>query len=487
MGEQVPRLLSVPPGTSGRGEEAAELAAAAGLVLDPWQRFVLDASLREGEDGKWASDEVCLIVARQQGKGAILEARELAGLFLFDEQQILHTAHEYKTSEKAFLRVRSLIDSLPSLSRRVKRCRSSPGQNAIEMHSGAELRFVARTAGSGRGFTADLVILDEAYDLTEQKLAALAPTQVAVDNPQMWYTSSAVDQETMPNGEVLARVRERGLAGGDGLAFFEWSAESDDDRDDPATWAKANPALGVRLGSDAISKARKQLTPRTFEVENLSIGDWPSSKSDENEPVIDDATWRSLVDRSPVRSGHFVLTVEATPDEQFASIAQGVKTERGVHAQVIYHGPFDRAEVVKRIKAVRSRSAPTAVLLDPKSAAGAFRIPLEDAGVEVTPMTLTHVKEACRDFLVRVRDGEATHDDDPRLMVALEQARLREFSDGSKAWERHSGEISQLVALTHAVWGVSAFRPQVINAAPLKSVPATVPGGAGPSWQSMSF
>lgn len=179
-----------------------------------------------------------------------------------------------------------------------------------------------------------------------------------------------------------------------------------------------------------------------------------------------------------------MLAVEATPDEQFASIAQGVKTATGVHAQVIYHGPFDRSEVVKRVKAVTSRDAPTAVLLDPKSAAGAFQIPLEDAGVEVTTMTLTHVKEACRDFLVRVREGEATHDDDPRLVAALGQARLREFADGSKAWERHSGEVSQLVALTHATWGVSAFKPQVVNAAPLKSVPASP---VGSSWQSMSF
>jgi hypothetical protein len=66
--------------------------------LDPWQRFVLDRALGESKDGKWSAFEVGLVVPRQNGKGSILEARELAGLFLFDERLILHSAHEFETA-----------------------------------------------------------------------------------------------------------------------------------------------------------------------------------------------------------------------------------------------------------------------------------------------------------------------------------------------------------------------------------------------------
>ena len=59
----------------------------------------------ERADGKWAAFETALIVPRQNGKGSILEARELAGLFLFGEQLILHSAHEFKTAQEAFRRV----------------------------------------------------------------------------------------------------------------------------------------------------------------------------------------------------------------------------------------------------------------------------------------------------------------------------------------------------------------------------------------------
>ena len=91
---QQPRLLTTPQGAiSSSGVEAAELAAAAGLFLDDWQRLALDVALGERADGRWAAFEVGLVVSRQNGKGSILEARELAGLFLFGGRLILHSAH----------------------------------------------------------------------------------------------------------------------------------------------------------------------------------------------------------------------------------------------------------------------------------------------------------------------------------------------------------------------------------------------------------
>src|SRR5262249_45209251 len=109
-GFQEPRLCWQPPGAvSSAGEEAIALAARAGLVLDPWQCWVLDRSLAERRDGKWAAWEVALICSRQNGKTAILEARELAGLFLFGEELIVHTAHQFKTSSESFRRIQKWL------------------------------------------------------------------------------------------------------------------------------------------------------------------------------------------------------------------------------------------------------------------------------------------------------------------------------------------------------------------------------------------
>ena len=273
LGDQRPRICSVPPALSSAGTEAAELAASAGLVLDPWQAFILDQSLGERGDGKWASFEVGVICSRQNGKGSLLEARELAGLFLFGEQLILHSAHEFKTCSDSFRRIRQLVEDSRHLARHVKRIRTANGSEMIELKSGQRLRFVARSAGSGRGFAADLVILDEAYELGDAAMAALLPTLSARPNPQIWYTSTAGG----PNSVQLGRVRDRGVRGGDpSLAFFEWSAEDGDDPADPGAWAKANPGLGIRITEEYLRREHAALSPEGFARERLGIGDYPA-------------------------------------------------------------------------------------------------------------------------------------------------------------------------------------------------------------------
>ena len=252
IGDQRPRLFSAPPSPLSEGVRVRRLAASAGLVLDDWQEYVLDQGLGRRDDGMWAAFEVALIVSRQNGKGSILEALELAALFLddFGARLILHSAHEFKTAAEAFLRIRALVSDNPVFERRVERIRTGAGSEAIELKNGKRLRFIARSKGSGRGFTADLVILDEAYNLGSDEMAALLPTLSTRPNPQVWYTSTA----GMETSTQLARVRERGLTGVDpSLAFFEWSAVEDPDRpglalrqEDLETAAGANPSLNVR-------------------------------------------------------------------------------------------------------------------------------------------------------------------------------------------------------------------------------------------------
>jgi len=273
LGDQFPRLCSMPPADWSEGLNAVDLAALAGLNLDPWQAHVLEAGLgRRG--GKWAAFEVCLIVARQNGKGAILEALELAALFLFDDVRlILHSAHEFKTAAEAFLRIRHLIEERPQFARRVERIRTAAGAEAIELKDGKRLRFVARSSGSGRGFSSDLVILDEAYQLGDREMAALLPTLSARPDPQVWYTSTAGG----PDSVQLGRVRARGVTGGDpSLAFMEWSAQDEDDPGERTVWAAANPGLGIRIAEDYIERERAALGPEAFARERLSIGDYPA-------------------------------------------------------------------------------------------------------------------------------------------------------------------------------------------------------------------
>lgn len=217
LGSQTPTYRLAPAEWSPAGQEAIELAASAGLILDPWQQDVLHGGLAEEPDptwpghSRWVCNEVGLIVPRQNGKGGILEALELAGLFLFEDDLILHSAHEFKTAAEAFRRILFLIQNTPDLDKEVDRVRTSHGDEGIELKTGQRLRFVARSTGSGRGFTGSRIILDEAYNLSAANMSALLPTMAAVRNPQLWYTSSA----PLPRQEsdTLRRLCKRGRDG----------------------------------------------------------------------------------------------------------------------------------------------------------------------------------------------------------------------------------------------------------------------------------
>jgi hypothetical protein len=101
----MPSRWSAPSAAEGKITEVLEVCEACGLKLDPWQRFVLEHSLGLRDDGKFAAFEVGVTVPSQNGKGGVLEARELAGLFVFGERMMVHSAHQFDTSMEAFMRM----------------------------------------------------------------------------------------------------------------------------------------------------------------------------------------------------------------------------------------------------------------------------------------------------------------------------------------------------------------------------------------------
>ncbi len=454
-GDQEPRLSSVPPFASSAGQEAVELAASAGLLLDPWQELVLRGALGERLDGKWSAFEVGLVVARQNGKGAILEARELAGLFLFGERLILHSAHQFDTALEAFRRILELIESTPDLDSRVKRVSRSHGEEGLELKGGQRLRFKARTKAGGRGFSGDTVILDEAMILPSSAISALMPTMSARPNPQLWYVGSAVDQVEHPDGRVFAGIRDRGMVGGDpSLAFFEWSAEEHDDPADPVTWAKANPGLGIRITAEHVAREQRSMLPKAFGVERLSIGDWPSPGGGWR--VISEDLWRSLcVTDHGGSPGAFALDV--APDRSSASIgAAGLSAEGVPLVRLLENGAGTDWLVPAAVRLWERWRLPFVIDTSSSSPAATVAAPLERAGVSVHRVSTANYVIACGDFYDAADSRRLAHTDQPELNAAVAAARKRTVGD-AWAWSRKDAtDISPLVAVTLALHGLTS-------------------------------
>lgn len=474
IGDQVPRVCSVPQAVTSAGREAIDLAASAGLVLDPWQCLVLDQSLGERADGKWSAFEVGLIVPRQCGKGSVLEARELAGLFLFDEKLIIHSAHLFDTSLEHFRRILQLIESAPDLDRLVHRVSRSHGEEGIELRTGQRLRFRTRTRGGGRGFSGDLIVLDEAYNLPEAAVAALMPTLAAKSmhgNPQIWYASSAADQEIHDHCHVLARVRRRGLAGDDpSLAYFEWSAPDDvwDGKNpgratsDRRLWAMANPGLGLRITEEYIEREHRSMSPRTFATERLSIGDWPVADVGESGPIKRSA-WSAIVDTGSEAGGEVAFGAEVSVDRAWSSIGCYSVRPDGVGHLELIDRRAGTAWVVPRLLELRKRWNPVAVAIDAKGPAVSLVLDAEAAGLtrpadperpargDLMVLSLSDMATACAQLVDAINQRTVRHRAQPELDEAVFGCATRAVGDVA-VWGRRSAsaDISPLSAVTVA-------------------------------------
>lgn len=461
-GAQRPRIEFVAEGDDHPDADAViEFAAAAGVVLDPWQERCLRLSLRR-RDGGWAAFAVGLCVPRQNGKNGITEVRELAGPLVLGENLVIHTAHLADTSKEAFRRIELLIDANDWLGREVRHIWRTNGHEAIEFRNGARIRFRTRTKGGGRGFSGDLVVFDEAMEFPERSLGAILPVVSARPDPQVWYAGSAVDQQVHENGVVFARVRDRAVRGEDKrLTFFEWSVDAvdpdsvdDEVAADPESWAVANPALGIRIDPEYVASERSELAARTFAVERLGVGDWPDLER-QAVSVIDPRVWLSLEEPESEPGEVLVYAFDVAPDRARSSLCVASKRPDGVfHVEVVDRRPGTEW-LVDRLQALAG--AGVSFVCDGAPAPASSLLPeLAAVGVQVTTLRSSEMAQACGFMFDTINQRALRHVGDRELVAAVRGAATRPLGDGW-AWSRRNStvDISPLVACTLALWCAS--------------------------------
>ncbi len=471
QGSQVPQFWSAPEFDATLGREAVDLAASAGLKNDPWQEFLLMHSLGIKRDGSWSAFEAGVLVNRQNGKGSFLESRVLAGLNLFGEKLILWSAHETKTAFQGFNRCVDLFTNIDELRKQVKAVYRSNGKEGITMLNGAQLLFVARSKGSGRGFSADCVILDEAYALTPEQMSALIPTLSARPNPQILYTSTPPLDGA--SGLQLYELRKRAKEGDPNLAWFDWGVQDvtlDDlgqvDLDDRGTWYATNPAMGYRISESFVARERATLPDASFARERLGI--WPR-RVEVGEGVIDEATWNDLA-VPPERPIDVVFAVDVNPARTHAAISgAGALADGRIITFLIDYRP-GLAWVADRLAQLAATWQPLAFTLDMKGPVSSLALDIADRGIKPVDVggkhrrgallvpTAGEVAQAFGIWVDAVRQKRLVHTGDVPLNVALAGATTRPLA-GGKAWDRKSDvDICPLVASTVAVWAYTKLQ-----------------------------
>jgi hypothetical protein len=396
-------------------------------------------------------------VARQNGKNGVIEMRELFGMVLLGEK-FLHTAHEVKTARKAFLRIASFFENerqYPELAGLAREIRKTNGQEAVILANGGSVEFIARSKGSGRGFTVDVLVCDEAQELTDEELAALLPTISAAPtrNPQVILTGTPPDPARMdrPQGEVFRRVRKDGEKCADRhLAWTDFGVPDGPvpDVDDRDLWLSANPALGTRLSIKEVEREHGLMADVTFARERL--GWWGDPSSAAGLTIL--PGWAGLAVDHP-GSTVTAIGLAVSIDGEFGSIAQA----DAYGDDLVNLDAHDRrpgtAWLVAEAKRIQDEHG-CSVALDEKCPDATLLPALVAAGVQVRTMKLEGYVEAWSALVNRVREGTVTHQAATDLDNAVAAASLRSVGDGRKLPGRRAsaGDIDMLEAATAALW-----------------------------------
>lgn len=454
-----PRVRIVPSAASRvDAADAVELASRYGLPPDAWQADVLEDWLGRCGTGGWAAGTCGLAVPRQNGKNGVLEMRELFGTVLLGER-FLHTAHEVKTARRAFLRIVSFFENereFPELAALCKEVRRTNGQEAILLTNGGGVEFIARSKGSGRGFTVDVLVCDEAQDLTFDELAALLPTISAapLGNPQVLLTGTPPDPARGELGAVFRNMRAEAESGRDKrIAWTDFGAAEGPlpDVDDRDLYWVHNPALEIRVGMAEVERERSLMSAETFARERLGWWGRPEGAAS----VFDMAQWMRLEDTTVGQPSRVVLVVDVPVDQKYASIgvAGDADLERVLVMCVRQQGTAWVADVINDLVNQRDIAE---VCLTPGAARG-LGPDLVQANIVFRKLSATDVAASCSAIQEAVKTGRICHVGQDELTAAVAGAQTRRMGDG-ETWDRseEQTDVSSLVACAAAAyaWGL---------------------------------
>lgn len=467
-GNREPRIHIGQPYDDTDCKKAMRLSSAMGITLDDWQVDVLNDWLAVGSSGKWLHIRNGLSCPRQNGKTALLESRINFGT-LFRGEKILYTAHDYSTVTQLFDRVQHFFGEkkddpeckYPELNARVSAVRRAAGKEAIFFKNGAGIYFSTRTKSSRRGFTVDVVIVDEAQELTDTQLKAIMATasSAPLKNPQFIFTGTPPGPET--SGDVFAHIRDGALSGEENdVSWNEWSVESVGDIRDEKRWYDTNPSLGIRLDIDVVRAEVSTMNDVSFAQERL--GYWLPKY--QFTAVIDEKEWAECATDDPAKDGKVTYAVKFSADGATVSLAVALKPKKGpIHVEIIENRSMAGGISWLADWLVDRKSKAATIVVDGLNASLALVEMLRDGGIKgkgsITVPKSGDVVAAASMFLNAVRESEVTHFNQPALNESALMSEKRLIGNNG-GWSFGSKQVDSTLieAAALAYWSANTTK-----------------------------
>lgn len=315
---QTPTNSVVLPYKKSRGKEAIKLYQMLGKTPMPWQELIVEDLMAVNDDGLWTHTKFGYSIPRRNGKTECVYMRELWGLI--QGEHIMHTAHRTSTEHASWEKMVGWVEKL-GLSYRAIR---TMGREIIEVRGGGKIEYRTRTSRSGLGEAFDLLVYDEAQELTLDQDNALKYIITDSRNPQTIFLGTPPTTSSL--GTVFTDFRKQVLKGDrPESGWAEWGIENyTDDLKNLDDWYEANPSLGTvfteRSVMDEISDDKVD-----FNIQRLGLWIKYNLKS-----AISETDWNDLeVTALPKLTGKLSIGVKFGKDGTNAAMSVAVRTADG--------------------------------------------------------------------------------------------------------------------------------------------------------------
>jgi hypothetical protein len=461
--------------------------------LFPWQKWLLLHALELDDQGLYRFRTVVVEVARQNGKSLLLTVLALWHLYGLGSREIIGTAQDLTRSEASWADAVDWIENSPELEPfllDVKR--GHPKVLTVLYQDESEVRncvyrVAAATRRGARGFSGDLVLLDELREHQSwDSWSAVTNTMNARPKAQAWAFSNAGTLESIVLRHLRA-VAHKSLDWPDGdndrvllsddaeddgsLGWFEWSAPMDVERADRQGWAQANPSLNH---SDVVENC---ITERTLQ------GVYATSPASDFEVEVL-CRWQSISDGGPFPSESWsdtadtvakvapgtssAVCLEIPGDRTRAYILRATIDTEGTPVVGVWADQAGTDWVIPFLKRNRKRYNTIVLRIGGGVPASSFANEIEEAGLPWTKWQHAEVAAGFGQTYDHLRDRTMRHLPHPALDAAATSAATKDHPDGGKVIDaaRSPTDTSPLTGAIGAVWGLGHLpddRPSIYS------------------------
>jgi hypothetical protein len=431
-----------------RGHEIAAIAQLLGTPLLPWQRLVADIGTEMIVDRKTgliipAYREICITIPRQSGKTTLTLAWQIHRALRWATPQRI--AYSAQTGWDA--RRKLIDDQVPMLERTplaasIARVYRGAGAEAIIFKNGSRIETVANTLTAMHGKVVDLCIIDEAFaDEDDRREQSALPAMATRRDAQLIIVSTAGTQRSTYLNRKIQQGREAVKEGRkNGIAYFEWSADPEEDPEDETVWEKCMPALGLTIDAEVIRHAFQTMPLGEFQRAYLN------NNTTSDERLIPMRQWSKVNIPNTTPTGELSFAVDVALDRSAGAIAV---CDRQGNIEIV-----DAREGVSWIPARAkelARKYRAEIIVDGYAPAGSLMEPLEALGLKVIRYGTKDVTAAVGLFYDALLDGSVKIRPHDKLDEAAAGV-IKRMLGQSWLWSRSSPavDITPLFAATLA-------------------------------------